>query len=113
VNSSDPAPRAANTTPSISSGWSGFLNKERAAWWASVSVRTLDRWIQRGLPVYRSGPGTKPLLRPNDIEQWLCRQERPQPDLNRMIDEVMVGLAKTTATRRTTASKQEEGPHEP
>jgi phage terminase Nu1 subunit (DNA packaging protein) len=102
VNSSETAPDATNTTPSFSSGQPGFLDRERAARWASVSVRTLDRWIQRGLPVYRSGPGTKPLLRPNDIEQWLCRQERPQPDLNRMIDEVMGGLAKTTATRRTT-----------
>lgn len=86
--------------PNVSSGWPGFLDKQTAAEWASVSVRTLDRWIQRGLPIYRSGPRTKPLLRRIDIEQWLNRQQRPRPDLGRMIDQVMDSLTKTTSEKQ-------------
>jgi len=69
VDAPDPSPHAANTTPAprFSAGGSGLLDKQRAARWASVSVRTLDRWIANGLPVYRSGPGAKPLVRPADI----------------------------------------------
>ena len=84
------------TIPSISSGWPGFLDKQRAAQWASVSVRTLDRWIANGLPVYRSGPCAKPLVRPPDIEAFLVREQMPRPDLNDLVDETLGELLTKT-----------------
>ena len=94
----DPAPHAANTTPtpSFRAGWAGFLDKQRAARWASVSVRTLDRWIANGLPVYRSGPSAKPLVRPADIEAFLVREQTPHADLNDLVDETLGELLTKT-----------------
>ena len=35
----------------------GYLPLLEAALWAGVSVRTLRRWIKKGLPTYQAGPG--------------------------------------------------------
>jgi hypothetical protein len=98
VNTPGPAPHAANTTPapSCSAGRTGFLDKQRAARWASVSMRTLDRWIANGLPVYRSGPRAKPLVRPADIEAFLVREQTPRADLNDLVDETLGELLTKT-----------------
>jgi len=98
VKSFDSPSHVANKTaiPSSSSGGQGFLDKQSAARWASVSVRTLDRWIANGLPVYRSGPRTKPLVRPADIEAFLVREQTPRPDLNVLVDETLGELLTKT-----------------
>jgi len=67
----------------------GYLPLVDAAAWAGVSVRTLKRWIGRGLPTYQAGPREKVLIRPADIEAFLNRRQSSQPDLNAMVDEVM------------------------
>ncbi len=70
----------------------GFLSLEHAAEWADVSVKTIKRWIERGLPKYQAGPGSKVLIRPRDIEEFLSRYEAPQAELNGLVNEVMKRL---------------------
>jgi transposase len=65
---------------------SGFLSLEHAATYADVSVKTVKRWIGRGLPKYQVGKGTKLLIRPRDIETFLTRNECKAPDLNAMVE---------------------------
>jgi len=36
-----------------------------------VSFRTVQRWIQKGLPVYQSAPKAKVLIRRQDLERFL------------------------------------------
>jgi len=79
-------------TESIVSAHSGFLSLEHAAAYADVSVKTITRWIARGLPKYQAGPGSKVLIRPRDIEEFLTRHETPQAELNGLVNEVMKGL---------------------
>lgn len=74
--------------PHIPISTRGFLPLKDAAQWASISVKTLERWMARGLPAYHAGAGTKRLVRTADIEQFLTRQQTAKPDLNRMVDEV-------------------------
>jgi predicted site-specific integrase-resolvase len=73
-------------TESIVSAHSGFLSLEHAAQWADVPVKTIKRWIERGLPKYQVGKGTKLLIRPRDIETFLTRNECKAPDLNAMVE---------------------------
>ena len=73
------------TTPFLT----GFLDKLAAAQFACVSVRTVERWIRDGLPVYRETPHSKMLVKPADIEAFLQRQQRPQQDLTQIIDEIV------------------------
>ena len=80
----------------------GFLSKKHAAAWADVSQRTLDRWIQQGLPVYQASPQTKVLIRPADIEFFLQRKQLPKADLIAKADEVIAQL------RRPSFIKQKE-----
>jgi predicted site-specific integrase-resolvase len=67
----------------------GFLPLAAAANWAGISTRTLVRWIARGLPKYQAQRGGKVLLRISDIERFLGRQTAPQPDLDKLIDDVL------------------------
>ena len=53
----------------------GLMSLKEAAQWASVSVKTLKRWIERGLPKYQAGPNGKVLLRSKDIEAYLTRHQ--------------------------------------
>ncbi len=67
----------------------GFLSLEHAADYADVSVKTIKRWIESGLPKYQAGPRSKVLIRPTDIEQFLLRKESvPHQNLNKMVDDV-------------------------
>jgi hypothetical protein len=75
-------------TESIVSAHSGFLSLEHAAQYADVSVKTIKRWIERGLPKYQAGPRGKVLIRPNDIEAFLLRKEAIPQNLNKMVDDV-------------------------
>jgi predicted site-specific integrase-resolvase len=80
----------------------GLLSKKHAAAWADVSQRTLDRWIQQGLPVYQASAQTKVLIRPADIEFFLQRKQLPKADLIAKADEVIAQL------RRHSFNKQKE-----
>lgn len=71
----------------------GFFSIKDAALWASISTRTLTRWIAKGLPTYHAGPGTKRLVRTEDIVEFLTRQQESLPDLNKVVDEVMRALS--------------------
>ena len=77
----------------------GLLDKQTAAQYACVSVRTLDRWIQSGLPVYRHTPRSKVLLKTADVEAFLMRQQRLHPNLNQLVDDVFATLQKNTALK--------------
>lgn len=63
-----------------------------AARLASVSPRTVKRWITRGLPVYQSGPRTKLLVRVRDIETFLKRKPVGPVELDKMVSAVMAEL---------------------
>ncbi len=67
----------------------GLLSIEHAAQWSDVSVKTVQRWINQGLPRYQEGPGTKVLVRPDDILTFLHRRVAPKPELDVMVDQVM------------------------
>jgi predicted site-specific integrase-resolvase len=71
---------------------SGFLDIERAAAWSSVSRRTMERWIQRGLRVYQAGPRAKVLIRCRDIEDFLTKRQAPKPALDALVDATMKEL---------------------
>ena len=67
----------------------GFLSLEHAADYADVSVKTIKRWIARGLPKYQVGPGSKVLIRPGDIEAYLTRYQANPPNIDALVDEVV------------------------
>ena len=69
-----------------------FMDVATAANWACVSRRTVRRWINRGLPVYGSGPRSKLLIKISDIEAFLTRRQAHQPDLDVMVQEVLNDL---------------------
>ena len=67
----------------------GYLPLREAASWAGVSVRTLKRWIKKGLPTYQAGPREKVLIRPADIDVFLTRRQTQAPDLDAMVEDVL------------------------
>ena len=69
-----------------------FLSKKHGAKSAGVSLRTFDRWIARGLPTYQAYPGGKVLVRLSDIESFLKRTQRPQSNLDLIVEDVMESL---------------------
>jgi len=77
----------------------GFLNLAHAAQWADVSQKTLKRWLTHGLPHFQEGPGTKILIRPNDIEQFLTRQQRSKSSLDQMVEETLKGLDRNSTKK--------------
>lgn len=74
----------------------GYLPITGAAQYASVSTRTIKRYIKRGLPVYQGTSRGKILIRPSDIDLYLQRKTSPKPDLDldAMVDECMTSLKK-------------------
>lgn len=78
----------------------GFLSLDHAAAYADVSVKTIKRWIERGLPKYQAGPGSKVLIRPGDIEQFLINKETKAPNINEMVKKVIQELHGSTAHTR-------------
>lgn len=50
-----------------------WWSKRQVARWFGVSVRTVERWMRRGLPYLRLGPTSKhPVrFRREDVERWL------------------------------------------
>lgn len=41
-----------------------------------ISMRSVRRWIDRGLPIYQGGPRGKVLIRRQDLEQFLKKGTR-------------------------------------
>lgn len=70
----------------------GYFPLRKAATWAGVSLKTLQRWIGRGLPVYQAGPREKVLIRPADIDQFLTRRQQPPVNLDALVDDVLQGF---------------------
>ena len=83
----------------------GYLSLKAASQWASVSPKTLKRWIASGLPVYQGSAGGKVLLRPQDIDQFLQRRLVPQVDVNALVDETLreMGLGERSQLRNNLA----------
>ncbi len=70
----------------------GFLSLKHAAEYADVSKKTIKRWIESGLPKYQSGPGSKVLIRPMDIEAYLTRQQTNPPNIDALVNVVVKEL---------------------
>ena len=68
------------------------MSLETAANWCDVSRKTVQRWLRKGLPCYQEGPRSKVLIRPSDIEAFLTRRQLAQPELDRMVAEVLESL---------------------
>ncbi len=68
------------------------MSLNTAATWCDVSRKTVQRWIQKGLPVYSEGPRSKVLIRPSDIEGFLKRRQVVQAELDQMVDQVLADL---------------------
>lgn len=88
-----------------------FIDRRTAAMFASISPRTVDRMIARGLPVYRTGPRGKTLIRPADLTAFLVRQSSREQNLNVLVDEMVRDFTKRTppgATNSTAAVRKEQ-----
>ena len=75
----------------------GYLSLHEAASWSGVSLRTLTRWIKKGLPTYHAGPREKVLIRPADIDAFLSRKQAQASDLNAMVEDVLRSLKSEVA----------------
>ena len=69
-----------------------YLPIDGAAQYASVSTKTIQRWIKGGLPVYQGTTRGKVLIRPTDIDHYLTRHQARRIDLDAMVDEVLRGV---------------------
>ncbi len=74
----------------------GYLQLRDAANWASVSVKTIQRWIRRGLPYYNSADTGKGrvLIKLDDLDRFLTESKREvkQVDLNRLVEDTLRDL---------------------
>jgi predicted site-specific integrase-resolvase len=65
------------------------MSLEHAAAYADVSVKTIKRWIESGLPKYQAGPRSKVLIRPTDIETFLIKKSlNGSADLDQLVEGV-------------------------
>ena len=70
-----------------------LLSKHKISQRYDVSVRTVDRWIQRGLAFYQASPKSKILISPQDLEAFLTRKSARKPNLDSMVSDVVQELA--------------------
>ena len=74
----------------------GYLTIQAPAYYASVSERTIKRWISRGLPSFQGSLRGKVLVKPGDIDLFV--QKKPIPvaknDLDAMVEGVLRGFRK-------------------
>ncbi len=70
----------------------GYLPLREAALWSGMSVKTLKRWIAKGLPRYQCGPREKVLIKLEDIDRFLTKKVEPQVDLDRVVDETLESM---------------------
>src|SRR5687767_5119039 len=85
--------RRGNKMASVSMFQPGYLSMDRAAKYASVSTKTIKRWIQGGFPVYQGTVRGKVLIRPSDIDGYLSRRQASKIDLYAMVQEVITDLS--------------------
>ena len=71
----------------------GYLSIKGAAEYASVSKKTIQRWIKGGLPAHQGTARGKVLIRPADIDVYLTRKQAPSLDLDALVDGVMRDLS--------------------
>ncbi len=66
-----------------------------AARWVGVSTKTLEPWLQRGLPYHQGSEHGIRLVRLEDIEHFLQRHQASESrdDLNRMVEQVLIELS--------------------
>jgi excisionase family DNA binding protein len=68
---------------------SRLLTLRAAASFCSLSERTIKRMIARGLPVYRPSPGGKILIKPEDLDAYMMRQQaQPVNVLDDLLEEL-------------------------
>jgi predicted site-specific integrase-resolvase len=60
-----------------------------AAQWASVSKKTLWRYIGQGLRAHQAKPGSKVLVRLEDIREFLKPRQAKSVNLGKLVDEVI------------------------
>jgi hypothetical protein len=58
----------------------------------SVSLSTVRRWIQRGLPYVQPIPHGRVLIRQQDLDVFLKAQQHSEVTMDRMIGEVLTSL---------------------
>lgn len=49
----------------------GYFTKKEAAFYCSISGKTLDRWLKTGLPSIQVTPGGRVLIRIEDLDHFL------------------------------------------
>jgi excisionase family DNA binding protein len=77
----------------------GYFPIMDAAKYASVSTKTVQRWIKGGLPVYQGTARGKVLIRPTDIDSYLTRRQARQIDLDAIVNDTLRDLqAQTVAS---------------
>ena len=67
----------------------GYVSLAEAAQWASVSKKTLVRYIEQGLRVHQARPGSKLLVQLEDIRAFLKPRQVKDVDLGQLVDEVI------------------------
>jgi predicted site-specific integrase-resolvase len=70
----------------------GYLPLRHAALWTGVSVRTLRRWTNQGLPRYQAEQRGKVLIKLSDINAFLAKHRLSEPSLDVVISSVMKSL---------------------
>ncbi len=71
----------------------GYLSLRDAAAWASVSVRTVERWLLLGLPTSQVTPRGRRLVRVADLDTFLAGKRRVQKqELNALVEDAMKQL---------------------
>lgn len=66
----------------------GYLSIAGAAQYASVSKKTIKRWINGGLVVHQGTARGKVLIRPSDIDAYLMRKQAPSLNLDELVNDV-------------------------
>jgi predicted site-specific integrase-resolvase len=62
-----------------------------------VSVKTIKRWTQAGLPVYQGVAGGKVLVKPQDIDQFLQKRQVPQVDVEALVNQTLKEMGREVA----------------
>ena len=70
----------------------GYMTIQVLAAWASVSPRTVRRWISQGLPTYQATVRGRVLIKPGDLDGFLKRNHVHDTALYAMVQQVLDDL---------------------